>query len=243
MYLNCDMGEGFGPWTKGDDEAAMPLIDWANIACGGHAGDPDIMASTIDLALAHGVKPGAHPGYPDRRRFGRTRMDIPLDSLIREVQAQVGSLGTLAAAAGTKLHHVKPHGALYNTMMVDDEIMIALGEGVAAIDPTLIFVLQATPDRAAHTDALAHTGLALAFEAFADRRYSSDGRLQSRSLPGSVITDGDEVVRHVSGLLAGTVHTPDGVLDVDADTLCVHGDTPGAVELLRRVRELIPARD
>lgn len=243
MHLNCDMGEGYGSWSKGDDEAAMPLLDWANIACGGHAGDPDIMARTIDLALAHEVELGAHPGYPDRRGFGRTRMDLPLESLVREVQAQVGSLEALAAAAGSGLHHVKPHGALYNTMMVDAEIMIALAEGVAAIDPGLTFVLQATPDRAAHIDALAHTGLSLAFEAFADRRYAADGRLQARSLAGSVITDGDTLVRHVSGLLAGKVSTPEGELDVVAETLCVHGDTPGAVELLKRVRELVPARD
>lgn len=242
MYLNCDMGEGYGSWSKGDDAAAMPLLDWANIACGGHAGDPDIMARTLDLAVANGVRPGAHPGYPDRRGFGRVRLDMPVDSLVREIQAQIGSLSALAAASGTRLHHVKPHGALYNAMMVDTEILIALAEGVAAIDPTLVFLLQATPDRDAHASALAHTGLSLSFEAFADRRYSPDGRLQSRAEAGAVISDGDDVVAHVSDLLDGRVDTAGGALAIRAETLCVHGDTPGAVELLGRIRRLIPAK-
>lgn len=242
MFLNCDMGEGYGPWTKGDDAAAMPLLDWANIACGGHAGDPDIMARTIDLAVAHGVKPGAHPGYPDRRGFGRVRLDMPVGSLVREVQAQIGGLSALATSAGTALHHVKPHGALYNAMMVDDELLIALAEGVAALDPALVFVLQATPDREAHAAALEHTGLALSFEAFADRRYAPDGRLQSRATAGAVISDADEMIAHVSDLLDGRVQTREGELAIRAETLCVHGDTPGAVALLGRIRQLVPAR-
>lgn len=242
MYLNCDMGEGYGDWTKGDDAAAMPFLDWANIACGGHAGDADIMARTIDLALEHGVAVGAHPGYPDRRGFGRVRLEMPRDSIVREVQSQVGALGALATAAGTALHHVKPHGALYNTMMVEEDLMIALAEGIAAIDDSLVFLLQATPDRARLEAALAPTGLSLAFEAFADRRYAADGLLQSRAIPGSVITDPDEVAAHVDGLLAGRVETPGGVLEIEGETLCVHGDTAGAVGLLARIRERVPAR-
>lgn len=240
MHLNCDMGEGYGSWTRGDDVAAMPLLDWANIACGAHAGDPDIMARTIDLAIAHGVKAGAHPGYPDRRGFGRVRLELPVGTLVREVQTQIGALAALATAAGTKLHHVKPHGALYNAMMQKEELIVALAEAVAAVDSTLVFVLQATPDRAAHEAALEHTGLTLAFEAFADRRYASDGRLLSRAIPGAVLIDPSEVTDHVGRLLEGRVRTSDGELEIEADTLCVHGDTPGAVELLTRVRELVP---
>ena len=240
MYMNCDLGESYGPWKKGEDRAVMPLIDWANIACGGHAGDPDTMAETLALAVSEGVRPGAHPGYPDPRNFGRIRLNWPADRLVRETQVQIGALQALAAAQGITLHHVKPHGALYNAMMEDDDLLIALAEGVAAVDNSLVFVLQATPDRERHEEALAHTGLTLAFEAFADRRYAPDGRLESRAIPGSVITDPELLEAHVRNLLAGFVETPTGQLAVQADTLCVHGDNPSAVEAVRRIRALIP---
>ena len=242
MLINCDMGEGYGPWEKGADEAVMPLIDWANIACGGHAGDPDTMARTLLLAAEHGVRSGAHPGYPDRRNFGRLRLDWPLDSLVLEIQAQIGALQAVAAALGTRLHHVKPHGALYLAMMNDDRLLTRLAEGVAAVDPSLTFVLQATPDRERHAAMLEHTGLVLAFEAFADRAYAADGRLRSRSIRGAVLGDHDAVAKHVAHLLDGFVETPGGTLPVHAETLCVHGDNPSAPEVLRRIRELLPRR-
>ena len=242
MLINCDMGEGYGPWEKGADEAVMPLIDWANIACGGHAGDPDTMARTLLLAAEHGVRSGAHPGYPDRRNFGRLRLDWPLDSLVLEIQAQIGALQAVAAALGTRLHHVKPHGALYLAMMNDDRLLTRLAEGVAAVDPSLTFVLQATPDRERHAAMLEHTGLVLAFEAFADRAYAADGRLRSRSIRGAVLGDHDAVAKHVAHLLDGFVETPGGTLPVHAETLCVHGDNPSAPEVLGRIRELLPRR-
>lgn len=240
MHVNCDMGESYGPWEKGADEAVMPLIDWANIACGAHAGDPDTMARTLELAAAHGVQAGAHPGYRDRRNFGRVRLDWPIDSLVRDVQAQIGALKAIATAVGVPLKHAKPHGALYNAMMADDALLIALAEGVAAVDPSLVFVLQATPDQARHTQALAHTGLSLAFEAFADRRYEADGRLESRIIEGSVLTEPETVGPHVEQILSGTVSTKGGPLEIAADTLCVHGDNPSAVAVLQRIRELLP---
>ncbi len=240
MFVNCDMGESYGPWEKGADASVMPLVDWTNIACGGHAGDPETMANTLALAAEHGVRAGAHPGYPDRRNFGRLKLDWPAASLVLDIQAQIGGLQAIAKSMGTTLHHVKPHGALYNAMMADDELLVHLAEGVAAVDQTLVFVLQATPDRARHAEALAHTGLELAFEAFADRRYEGDGRLQSRSIPGSVITDPELVADHVASLLDGTVETSSGPLAIEADTLCIHGDNPGAVAALHRIRELIP---
>ena len=129
MLLNCDMGESYGPWEKGADAQVMPLIDWANIACGGHAGDPGTMARTLALAAEHGVKPGAHPGYPDRRNFGRLRLDWPVESLILEIQAQIGALQAVATALGTPLNHVKPHGALYLAMMTDDLLLKEAGRG------------------------------------------------------------------------------------------------------------------
>ena len=240
MLLNCDMGESYGPWEKGADAAVMPLIDWANIACGGHAGDPDTMARTLELAARHGVKPGAHPGYPDRRNFGRLRLDWPIDSLILEIQAQIGALQAVATALGTPLNHVKPHGALYLAMMTDDRLLKRLAEGVAAVDGSLAFVLQATPDRDRHEELLGHTGLKLVFEAFADRAYGADGRLRPRSAEGAVLTDADAVATHVTRLLRGFVETPAGPVNVAAETLCVHGDNPSAFESLRRIRELLP---
>lgn len=241
MTLNCDLGEGYGPWALGDDEAAMPFLDWANIACGGHAGDPDTMARTLALAQKHGVKAGAHPGYPDRRHFGRLPMQIPVDSLLREVQAQVGALQALARVEGVTLHHVKPHGALYNAMMKDFGLLVRLAQGVAEVDPSLVFVLQATPDRPLHEMALQHTGLTLAFEAFADRRYTPDGRLMPRSELGAVLADAAEIEQHVQGLLQGHVQTSGGPLDLAFDTLCVHGDSPLALSALRVARSLLDA--
>ncbi len=240
MLLNCDMGESYGPWKKGADDAVMPLIDWANIACGAHAGDPDTMARTLELAAEHGVKAGAHPGYPDRRNFGRLRLDWPIDSLVLEIQAQIGALQAVATALGTPLNHVKPHGALYLAMMADDSLLTRLAEGVAAVDDSLAFVLQATPDRDRHAELLEHTGLRLVFEAFADRGYAADGRLRPRSEEGAVLTDADSVAAHVGCLLRGFVDTSAGPLAVAAETLCVHGDNPSAFKSLRRIRKLVP---
>ncbi len=240
MYLNCDLGESYGPWQKGADADVMPLIDWANIACGGHAGDADTMAQTLLLAAEHGVKAGAHPGYPDRRNFGRMHLDWPIDSLVREVQAQIGALRALADANGIPLHHVKPHGALYLAMMKTDQLLVRLAEGVAAVDPALVFVLQATGDDDRYRELLAHTGQNLAFEAFADRAYDPDGRLRPRRLEGAVLHDVDDVVAHVGNLLNGFVDTPDGKLSVNARTLCVHGDNPEARDILKSIRALVP---
>ncbi len=241
MKLNCDMGESFGPWTKGNDSAVMPLIDWANIACGGHAGDPDTMVRTLVLAREHGVKAGAHPGYADPRNFGRIKLNGPIESLVHDVQAQVGSLQALAKVEGVALHHVKPHGALYNAMMADDHLLVTLATAIAAVDNRLVFVLQATPDRARHEELLIPLELPLAFEAFADRRYAPSGRLESRAVPGAVISDPDQMAVHVSSIMEGRVHTSEGPLPIRADTLCVHGDNPSALAAVQRIRTLIPA--
>ncbi len=239
MHLNCDLGESYGPWEKGADADVMPLIDWANIACGGHAGDPDTMARTLTLAATHGVKAGAHPGYPDRRNFGRLKLGWPVNSVVLEMQAQIGALQAISRALGIALHHVKPHGALYLAMMTDDELIVRLAEGVARVDPTLVFVLQATTEDDRYRKLLAHTELQLAFEAFADRAYDGTGRLRARTEKGAVLHDVDEVAAHVSNLLAGRVDTPDGVREVRAETLCVHGDNPAARQLLQSIRTMV----
>ena len=241
MFINCDIGESYGPWEKGADATVMPLIDWANIACGAHAGDPDTMARTLELAVEHHVTPGAHPGYPDRRNFGRLRLDWPTDSMVREVQAQIGGLAAVARAVGVPIRHVKPHGALYLAMMLDDNLLVALADGVAAVDDSLVFVLQATPDRERHAEMLAHTGLALAFEAFADRAYSHTGHLVPRSVEGALLTDPERIASQALGLVEGWVETTEGELAVDADTTCIHGDNPAAPEALRLIREKLPA--
>ncbi len=240
MIVNCDMGESWGHWEKGADAQVMPLVDWANIACGGHAGDPDTMARTLALAAGHGVMAGAHPGYPDRRNFGRLKLDWALESLVLEVQAQIGGLQAVASALGMGLNHIKPHGALYLAMMNDDRLLVGLARGVAAVGPSLKFVLQATPERERHAQLLAHTGLELAFEAFADRAYQPNGRLRPRSQEGAVLEDADAVAAHVARLLDGFAETPDGPVPVAAETLCVHGDNPSAPAVLLRIRELIP---
>ena len=242
MIINCDMGESYGPWEKGADEAVMPLVDWANIACGAHAGDPDTMARTLALAAEHGVQAGAHPGYPDRRNFGRLKLDWPVDSLVREVQAQIGALQAIGAALGVEVRHVKVHGALYLAMMKDDRLLERLAEGVAAVDGSLEFVLQATPERERYAKMLAHTGLKLVFEAFADRAYAGDGRLQPRSVEGAVLTDPGAVAAHVGHLLRGFAETAEGRVAVAAETLCVHGDNPSATKVLGRIREVVPRR-
>ena len=237
MFINCDMGESFGPWEKGADGAVMPFVDWANIACGAHAGDPDTMARTLTLAAEHGVVPGAHPGYPDRRNFGRLRLEWPRDSLVREVQAQIGALGAIAKSVGTPLRHVKPHGALYLAMMKDDDLLLRLAEGVSAIDDTLTFVLQATPEQERHAELLAPTGLTLAFEAFADRAYGANGHLVPRSVAGAVLSDPVAIAAQARELARGSVETAEGPLAVRAETLCIHGDNTAAPEALRLMRE------
>jgi len=236
MDLNSDLGEGFGAWRMGDDEAMLDIVTSANIACGFHAGDPSVMRRVCDRAVARGVAIGAHVGYRDLAGFGRRALDIEPAQLADEVLYQIGALDAFARAAGGRVSYVKPHGALYNTAAVDPEQAAAVVEGLRRYDPGL--ALLCLPDSEMSRQA-AKAGVVSYAEAFADRAYTADGRLVSRKEPGAVLHDADAVAtRAVAMATGGGLVAADGAqLELQADSLCVHGDTPGAVELARRIRE------
>ena len=239
--LNCDMGESFGPWPMGADEQVMPHITSANIACGAHAGDPVVMRRTVRLAKAAGVAVGAHPGFADLQGFGRREMHVPAAELEPSLIAQIGALAAIARAEGVALQHVKPHGALYNMAVRDRALSDAIARAVAAVDRTLIlFGLPNSP----MLDAGREAGLRVAAEGFADRAYEPDGSLTPRSRSGAVIHDVDAVVaRAVRMATDEVVLTPSGQqVRLKVETICVHGDTPGAADLVRRIHEALRTR-
>ncbi len=236
--LNCDMGESFGAYTIGRDAEVMPSITSANVACGFHAGDPTVMRETVRLAMAHGVAVGAHPGLPDLVGFGRREMAIGARELEDAVAYQVGALAGLAAAEGVRLQHVKAHGALYNMAAKDPTLADAIARAVAAVDDSL--VLLGLPGSELLRAGERH-GLRVVAEAFADRAYEPDGSLVSRRKPGAVIHDPAAVVDRVRRMAReGVVRAIDGTdVRLPVGTICTHGDTPGADELVRRIREAL----
>ncbi|MCF4122147.1 LamB/YcsF family protein [Antribacter sp. KLBMP9083] len=240
MDLNSDLGEGFGRWTLGDDERMLAIVTSANVACGFHAGDPATIRRTVQGAVARGVALGAHVGYRDLAGFGRRNMDVPSDELEADVVYQVGALKGLAAAEGGTVTYVKPHGALYNTAAVDERVATAVAVAVAAVDPSL--VMLGLPGSAALSAAGA-AGLRTAAEAFADRAYTPEGRLVPRREPGAVLHDPDDVARRMLRLVTeGVVVAVDGtVVPVQADSICVHGDSPDAVAMAERIRAVFDA--
>jgi UPF0271 protein len=233
--INCDMGESFGPWPMGADAEVMPHITSANIACGAHAGDPSVMRRTVRTARAAGVAVGAHPGFADLLGFGRREMKVDPAELEDSLIAQIGALAAIARAEGVAVRHVKAHGALYNMAARDRKLADAIAHAVKALDPSLImFGLPKSP----MIDAGLAAGLRVATEGFADRAYEPDGSLTPRSRPGAVIDDPAVVVdRAVRMVRDGMVLTADGnEIPLKVDTICVHGDTPGASELTKRIR-------
>ncbi len=236
--LNSDMGESFGAYSLGHDAALLEQVSSANIACGFHAGDPQVMARTVALARERGVAIGAHPGFADLYGFGRRDLPITPAEARNEMIYQVAALAGFCRAAGVPLQHVKIHGALYNRMARDEALALAGAEAVAAFDPALIFVgLPAS----AHEWAAAKAGLRFAREAFADRAYNADGTLAARSLPGAILTDPSIVGQRVVDMVTtGRVTAIDGTeIALAIDTLCLHGDTPGAPLLAAGVREAL----
>ncbi len=233
--LNSDMGESFGAYTLGHDAALLDSVSSANVACGFHGGDPRVMAATVALAREKGVAVGAHPSYPDLVGFGRREMAISPQEAYADLLYQLGALYAFCRAAGIPLQHVKPHGAIYNRAAVDEPLADALARAVAAFDRELILV--GLPNSATERAARA-AGIPYAREAFADRAYNPDGTLASRKLPGAVISDPQEVARRaVTMVTQGRVRTIEGgEIALEAETLCIHGDTPGAPELARSVR-------
>ncbi len=228
--LNSDLGEG-----AGTEAALMPLISSVNVACGAHAGDPETMRATVALARDHGVRVGAHPGYRDPAGFGRQALDLPPGALAADLRAQILALQAIAERVGMRVRHVKAHGALYNQGERDEAIASLIASVVASVDPDLAVV--ATPG-SAMARAAARAGVPLVREGFIDRAYEPDGMLRSRALPGAMLLDPDRAARQALEFMQrGGVRATDGsFLALTVDTLCIHGDSPGAVEIARAVR-------
>ncbi|RSS94665.1 LamB/YcsF family protein [Streptomyces sp. WAC02707] len=238
--LNADLGEGFGRWRLTDDEGLLSVVTSANVACGFHAGDPATMRRVCELAVARGVTVGAQVSYRDLAGFGRRAMDVPSAELAAEVAYQIGALDVFARAAGTRVAYVKPHGALYHRVVRDEAQAAAVVDGVLLAGGALP-VLGLPGSRL--LELAGRAGLPVVAEAFADRAYTDEGTLVPRGQDGAVVADPDAVVeRSVALAVSGTVVARSGArVEVRARSLCVHGDTPGAVELARRVRRRLEA--
>jgi len=238
MDLNSDLGEGFGHWTLGDDDALLTIVTSANVACGFHAGDPSTMRRVCAGAAAHGVAVGAQVGYRDLAGFGRRRIDYDPAELADDVLYQLAALDGFARLAGTRVTYVKPHGALYNTAVTDEAQATAVARAVAGYDPGM--PVLGLPGSALLRCA-AEAGLPTVAEGFADRGYTPEGALVPRREPGALVTDPDEVVdRALRMVVDGEVVAVNGAtLPIAVDSLCVHGDTPGAVALAERLRDAL----
>ncbi|MEP3347952.1 MAG: 5-oxoprolinase subunit PxpA [Litoreibacter sp.] len=238
--LNSDLGESYGPWSMGDDAAMLSIVSSANIACGGHASDPETMYKTLQLAHENGVSVGAHPGYNDREGFGRRVIPMPPIEIGRMVAAQIGALQALASMAGTQVQYVKPHGALGNLAAADRAVADAIVAAVAQVDPSLSILAisgmqleQAA--RAARMDVFS--------EIFADRGYLSSGQLVPRGQDGAMIHDPAEATDRLLGVLeSGLMPVIDGdPIPLEAHSICVHGDSQGAVAMAREIHERLSA--
>lgn len=236
--LNSDLGESFGAWTMGDDAAILKLVSSANVACGFHAGSPAGLLSTLRLAKQSGVSIGAHVSYPDLVGFGRRNMDVASDELTADVIYQMGALQGLAQAAGTEVRYVKPHGALYNTIAHDERQALAVIDAILAINPRLPLVGLAG---SRVLELAQEKGLRTISEAFADRAYYADGTLVSRREAGAVLHDAQLVAKRMLQLITeGGVTSIDGSFTaIKADSICVHGDSPGAIEMAYQIRKLL----
>jgi UPF0271 protein len=238
--LNSDLGESYGAWPMGDDAAMLAIVSSANVACGFHAGDPVGILKTVRAAAEKGVSIGAHVSYPDRVGFGRRDMDVTPAELIADVIYQIGALKGVAAAAGVTVGYVKPHGALYNRIAHDSKQGQAVIDGIKAIDPSLVLMgLAGAPI----LDLARKSGLNVVAEAFADRAYMPDGQLVSRREPGAVLHDTQVIAKRMLQLAReGTLEAIDGsTIKVDAQSICVHGDSPDAVAIAQEIRRAFEA--
>jgi UPF0271 protein len=238
--LNSDLGEGFGRWSLGDDAEMLGIVTSANIACGFHAGDPLVIRETVMGARDAGVAIGAHVGYRDLAGFGRRNMDVSSAELVSDVVYQIGALQGIARAAGTTVTYVKPHGALYNTIVHDSRQAQDVVTAISEIDPTLAVLGLPGSEVLRIAE---HAGLRTVTEAFADRAYTPEGTLVSRREAGSVLHDAEQIaLRMVQLATEGTLTAIDGsTIRVTADSICVHGDSPGATEMARQVRRALAA--
>ncbi len=240
--LNCDLGESFGRYTLGLDDQVIPLVSSVNIACGMHAGDPVVMRRTVKAAAAAHVALGAHPGYPDLQGFGRRNMALSPDEAYAFVLYQIGALQGFCLAEGTRLHHVKPHGQLYNTAAKDRALAQAIAAAVHDFDPNLVLVALAGGELARAGE---EAGLTVAQEFFADRNYTDDGTLVPRSQPDATLSDEKfAVARAVRAVKEGTIKSISGkTIAVRADTICTHGDNAHALEFVRGLRAALGEAD
>ncbi|MEL6681043.1 MAG: 5-oxoprolinase subunit PxpA [Pseudomonadota bacterium] len=234
--LNSDMGEGFGPWTMGDDAALLDIVTSANVACGFHAGDPDVMDQTMRMAIAKGVGIGAHPGFADLKGFGRRQLPIPHSEIANAVAYQLGAAQAMARRAGGTVRHLKLHGALANMASVDHALARACYQAALDVDPDIvIMVLAAT----AQEETVRDLGCSWAGEIFSDRAYNDDATLVDRGLPGAVLHDADVAAPRILKMLqAGAIIASSGKhIPAQIDTICLHSDTPGAVRMARGIRQ------
>ncbi|WP_318433360.1 5-oxoprolinase subunit PxpA [Photobacterium leiognathi] len=244
MKLNCDMGESFGAWIMGDDASVMPWINMANIACGFHASDPNVMATTVSLALQHNVMIGAHPGYQDKEGFGRRHIPHTLDEIRHSIAYQVGALDALCVLHEAQVSYVKPHGALYNDMMKDPALFEAIVLTVSKLNfsrphPLSLMVLSKASNDA-YIQIAQQYGVHLLFEAFADRAYTSEGLLVPRTEPNAVHHHPDLIKAQVLQLAQGKVKTHCGkLLSLTVDTICVHGDNPESIATIKALSQLL----
>lgn len=237
--LNCDLGEGFGAWQMGNDSAMIDLATSVNVACGFHAGDADTMRKTVQLAKARGVSIGAHPGYRDLHGFGRRPVaGLSAAEIENLVAYQIGALQAVATLAGHKVTHVKAHGALSNVACEDDMTARAIASAIKAVDRSLKFVVLANTRLVTAGEA---AGLPLVHEVFADRAYEDDATLVSRRKPGAVLHDTAQIAERVVRMVEdrAVVSVSGKTIKVQLDTVCIHGDTPGAVEIARAVRQAL----
>ncbi|REI21092.1 LamB/YcsF family protein [Staphylococcus felis] len=234
--LNCDLGESFGNYKIGNDDAIIPLITSANIACGFHAGDENVMAQTVKLAKENGVAIGAHPGFNDLQGFGRRNLDMSLHEIYNMVVYQIGALKAFCDIQNVKMNHVKPHGALYQMGARDPKIAQAIAQAVKDVDSKIVLVGLS---HSILIDEAKKLGLKTASEVFADRRYEKDGQLVSRKKEGAVIEDTDEAIAQVVRMVTENKVTAISGEDIDisADTICVHGDGAHALEFVEQIRK------
>lgn len=236
--LNSDLGEGHGRWTLGDDDALLDVVTSANVACGFHAGDASIMRRICERAAENGVAIGAHVSYQDLAGFGRRFIEVEPEILTQEVIYQIGALDAFARVAGSRVRYVKPHGALYNAIVQHEEQAAAVVQALVDYDPTLPVMGLAG---SAWLHLAEEAGLTVVLEAFADRAYTPEGALVSRSLPGAVLHDADEIAARCVAMAKGEAiaDSDGGSLMLSADSICVHGDTPSAVDIARKVRNAL----
>lgn len=244
LKLNCDLGESFGAWQMGQDELVMPLIDQANIACGMHASDPMTMLQTVRLAHRYGVEIGAHPGYPDKAGFGRRAMALSAEEVYALVLYQVAALDGVARSLKTQVGYVKPHGALYHAMMNDEPTRAAIMRAVADYPAELALVVLANAEAQRLRNEAQQYGLALRFEAFADRAYTDAGELVGRDQAGAVHDELNAVLEQAQMIATqGRVRAQSGrYIELPADTLCVHGDTANALLAVTEIRKALSTR-